>query len=81
MRIVILLASANSLDKMERIVNDYFFSKSYTLKRTWESSFKYCIMFNGKHYKEDIYYVIRRGFKNGERYYFYKRGDYNEREN
>ena len=71
----ILLASAESLDKIERLVNDYFYSISYTLKRTLESSFKYCIMHNGNPYKEDTYYIIRRGFKNGERYYFYKRGE------
>ena len=71
----ILLASTDSLDKMERLVNDYFFSISYTLKRTLEHSFKYCIMFNEKPYKEDTYYIIRRGSKNGERFYFYKRGE------
>lgn len=70
-----LLASCNSLDKMERLVNDCFFSISYNLKRSSEHSFKYIIMFNGKPYKEDKYYVLRRGFKNGERFYFYKRGD------
>ena len=69
-----LLASADSLDKMVRLVNDYFFSISYSLKRTLEPSFKYCIMFNGKPYKEDTYYVLRRGFRNGERFYFYKKG-------
>ena len=71
----ILLASTDSLDKMERLVNDYFFSISYTLKRTLVHSFKYCIMFNGKPYREDTYYIIRRGYKNGERFYFYKRGE------
>ncbi len=70
-----LLASCDSLDKMERLVNDYLFSISYTLKRSPEHSFKYIIMFNGKPYKEDKYYVLRRGFKNGERFYFYKRGE------
>ena len=69
-----LLASADSLDKIERLVNDYFFSISYSLKRTLDNSFKYLIMFNGKPYKEDTYYIIRRGFKNGERFYFYKKG-------
>ena len=69
----ILLASADSLDKMERLVNDYFFSISYELRRTCDFSFKYYIAINGKPYKEDTYYVLRRGFKNGERYYFYKR--------
>lgn len=74
-----LLASCESLDKMERLVNDYFFSISYTLKRTLDTSFKYCIMFNGKPYKEDKYYVLRRGFKNGERFYFYKKENINEK--
>lgn len=54
-----LLASSDSLDKMIRLVNDYFYSASYILKRTLEPDFKY--------------YVLRRGFRNGERYYFYMR--------
>lgn len=68
-----LLASSDSLVEIDKLVNKYFCSISYSLKRTLEPSFKFCIMFNGKPYKEDTYYVLRRGFRNGERYYFYKR--------
>ena len=72
----ILLASADSLDKIERLVNEYFFSKSYEVRRTCDFAFKYYIAINGKPYKEDKYYVLKRDFKNGnERYYFYKRGE------
>ena len=65
-----LLASSNSLEKIERLVNDYFFSISYEVRRTCDFTNNYYICLNGKPYKEDIYVVIRKG--NG-RYYFYKK--------
>lgn len=72
----ILLASADSLEKIERLVNDYFFSISYEVRRTCDFTSKYYIAINGKPYKEDTYYVLKRIFKNGNiRYYFYKRGE------
>ena len=64
-----LLASAESLEKIERLVNDYFFSISYEVRRICDYTNQYYISFNGKPYKENKYYVInKRG-----RYYFYKK--------
>ena len=65
-----LLASANSLEKIERLVNDYFFSISYEVRRVCNFTNNYYIAFNGKPYKEDIFEVIKKG--NG-RYYFYRK--------
>lgn len=70
-----LLASADSLDKIERLVNDYFFSISYSVNRVCDTNHIYTI-----YHCTDIvydYYVQWKHFKRKDtgRYYFYKRGE------
>ena len=67
-----IIASAFSLEHLENLINDYWFSISYKIDR--ESLF--CNKYKILNYNNSIvsnYYVLRKKLKNENRYYFMKK--------